>query len=253
MRILLTNDDGIDARGLEVLREIASHISDDIWVVAPATEQSATSRSVSLHHPVRIDQRGEKEFAINGTPTDCVIMAFTVILKDHPPDLVLSGVNRGQNMAEDVTYSGTVAGAFQAMQMGVPAMALSLARGFQGARSLPWETAIAHGPKLIQELLNKGWPKDVILNINFPDRAPDDVSGLKYSSVGQRDHNLQGTQKRSHPRGGDYYWLIYGGALSNPKDGTDLKAIYDGYISVSPLMLDLTDHKTLSQLRGEDA
>jgi len=211
VKILLTNDDGVNAKGISVLREIALQISDDVWTCAPETEQSATSRSVSLH-----------------------------------PDLILSGVNRGQNLAEDITFSGTVAGALQGMQMGVPSIALSLARGFQGATSLPWETALAHGPKLISDLLAKGWDKNVALNINFPDRAPDDVAGTQFTRVGKRDFQMTGVDRRPHPRGGEYFWLTYGAKLSDPPQGTDLRAIYDGYISVTPLHTDLTHDPSLS-------
>ena len=249
MRILLTNDDGIQATGLKVLQKIAHEISDDVWVVAPDTEQSAASRGVSLHDPIRIRNHGEKVFSVTGTPTDSVIMALREILKDEPPDLVLSGVNRGQNLAEDVTFSGTVAGALQGMQMGIPSIALSLARGFQGATSLPWETAEHFGPNLVKDLVEEGWPHNVILSINFPDAAIADVKGMQITRQGHRDFQMSGIDKRQHPRGGDYFWLTYGARRSNPPHGTDLRAIYDGYISVTPLHTDLTHFDTLSSLQ----
>jgi len=143
-----------------------------------------------------------------------------------------------------------VAGALQGMQMGVPSIALSLARGFQGARSLPWETAIAHGPELIRDLLSKGWDKDVVLNVNFPDSAPDDVKGVEFTRQGKRDFQMTGVDRRSHPRGGEYFWLTYGAKLSNPPKGTDLQAIYDGYISVTPLHTDLTHEATLTNFNA---
>lgn len=249
MRILLTNDDGVRAEGLQVLRRIAAELSDDVWVVAPHTEQSAASRGVSLHNPVRTRKLEDKVYSVSGTPTDSVIVAMREIMKDNPPDLVLSGVNRGQNLAEDVTFSGTVAGALQGMQMGVPSIALSLARGFQDAHSLPWETAEAHGPKLISDLLAKGWPKKIVLSINFPDTTPDGVKGVQVTRQGHRDFQMSGVDKRSHPRGGHYFWLTYGAARSNPPAGTDLRAIYDGYISVTPLHADLTHLETLNDLQ----
>ncbi len=251
MRILLTNDDGVTAKGMEVLRQIAAELSDDIWVVAPATEQSATSRSVSLHNPVMAKKMEGKVYAVTGTPTDSVIVGICELMKDNPPDLLLSGVNRGQNMAEDVTFSGTVAGALEGTQLGVPSIALSMAKGFQGARSLPWETAIAHGPELIRSLIDTGWPETVTLNVNFPDRAPDNVQGTQFTRQGKRDHQMSGVDKRSYPRGGYYYWLTYGAALSKPPEGTDLHAIYNGYISVTPLHTDLTHQDTLTRLRAE--
>jgi len=249
MRILLTNDDGVNAPGLQVLRKIAAKLSDDVWVVAPATEQSASSRGVSLHNPVGLKKLEDKVYAVSGTPTDSVIVAMNEVLAGHKPDLVLSGVNRGQNMAEDLTFSGTVAGALQGMQMGVPSIALSLARGFQGADSLPWDTAEAAGPDLITDLLKAGWPEKVILNVNFPDTPVDGIKGVQITRQGHRDFQMSGIDKREHPRGGHYYWLTYGAKKSNPPEGTDLRAIYDGYISVTPLHADLTHEDTLSTLK----
>lgn len=251
MRILLTNDDGVRATGLQVLRRIAAQLSDDVWVCAPATEQSAASRGVSLHNPVRLVKLDEQVYSVTGTPTDSVIVAMRDLLKDHEPDLILSGVNRGQNLAEDVTFSGTVAGALQGMQMGVPSVALSLARGFQGATSLPWETAEAHGASVIKTLLDRGWPTHVVPNVNFPDRDPDDVRGVQFTRQGRRDFQMSHIDKRDHPRGGDYYWLTYGAKKSNPPEGTDLRAIYDGFISVTPLHTDLTHEDTLRGLRDD--
>lgn len=249
MRILLTNDDGVQAKGLKILKEIALQLSDDVWICAPDTEQSAASRGVSLHNPLRLRRFEDKVYSVTGTPTDSVILAMKELLVDHPPDLVLSGVNRGQNLAEDVTFSGTVAGALQGMQMGVPSIALSLAKGFQGAGSLPWETALEHGPSLLKNLLDKGWPEDVILSVNFPDRAPDKVEGVQITRQGHRDFQMSDIDKRNHPRGGHYFWLTYGAGLSNPPQGTDLRAIYDGYISVTPLHTDLTHTDTLFDLQ----
>ncbi|WP_371395500.1 5'/3'-nucleotidase SurE [Fretibacter rubidus] len=248
MRILLTNDDGVRAPGMAVLRRIAAELSDDVWVVAPDTEMSAASRGVSLHSPVMAKKLESQVYAVTGTPTDSVIVALKDILADGPPDLVLSGVNRGQNLAEDVTFSGTIAGALQGMQMGIPSIALSLARGFQGARSLPWETAETHGPKLIKRLISNGWPHNVILSINFPDTPVDGVKGVQITRQGHRDFQMTGVDKRDHPRGGNYFWLTYGAAKSNPPAGTDLRAIYDGYISVTPLHTDLTHLDTLNDL-----
>ena len=249
MRILLTNDDGVNAKGMAVLRKIAAELSDDVWVVAPETEQSATSRSVSLHNPVRAIKHEERVYGVTGTPTDSVVVGICDLLADHKPDLVLSGVNRGQNLAEDVTFSGTIAAALQGTQYGVPSVALSLARGFQGAKSLPWETAEHHGPKLLRDLLKQGWPIDVTLSVNFPDRAIDAVEGVQITRQGKRDYQMSNVQKHDHPRGGHYYWLTYGAGLSNPPEGTDLRAIYDGYISVTPLHTDLTHAETRRHLQ----
>jgi len=246
VKILLTNDDGVNAKGISVLREIALQLSDDVWTCAPDTEQSAVSRAVSLHNPVRLKKIDERIYSVTGTPTDSVIVAMEALMADAPPDLILSGINRGQNLAEDVTFSGTVAGALQGMQMGVPSIALSLARGFQCSKSLPWETALAHGAATIKTLLDKGWASNVVLNVNFPDTAPDAVKGLQYTRQGKRDFQMTGVDRRDHPRGGNYFWLTYGAAKSKPPQGTDLRAIYEGYISVTPLHTDLTHEDSLS-------
>ena len=156
MRILLTNDDGIDAPGLHALREIARQLSEDIWVVAPETNQSGASHSLTLHEPLRMRLLDERAFAVRGTPTDSVIMGVRHVLKDKPPDLVLSGVNRGGNMAEDVTYSGTIAGAFEGTILGIRSIALSQAFGFERGQDVRWQTGIAHGPGLIRKLLATG-------------------------------------------------------------------------------------------------
>lgn len=250
MRILLTNDDGVNARGISILREIALELSDDVWTCAPETEQSAMSRAVSLHNPVRLKKHDDRIYSVSGTPTDSVIVAMSALLQDNPPDLILSGINRGQNLAEDVMFSGTVAGALQGMQMGVPSVALSLARGFQGAKSLPWETALAHGASTLNTLLDQGWDEKVVLNVNFPDANPDAVKGLQFTRQGSRDFQMTGVDRRDHPRGGEYYWLTYGAQKSNPALGTDLRAIYDGYISVTPVHTDLTHAATLAKFQG---
>ena len=248
MKILLTNDDGVNAEGLAVLRRIAAKLSDDVWVCAPDTEQSAASRGVSLHNPVRLRKLENHVYSVSGTPTDSVIVAMKDLMPDSPPDLILSGVNRGQNLAEDVTFSGTVAGALQGMQMGVPSIAISLARGFQGASSLPWDTAEAHAPNVVRKLLEAGWPKTVVPNVNIPDVPVDGVKGIQITRQGHRDFQMSGVDKRDHPRGGHYFWLTYGAKKSNPPTGTDLRAIYEGYISVTPLHTDLTHFEALDDL-----
>ena len=250
MRILVTNDDGVNARGIKELEKLARQLSDDVWTVAPLNEQSAVSRKVTLHNPLFIKHVGkdvgENRYAVTGTPTDCVILALLEIMKDNLPDLVLSGINRGQNLAEDVTFSGTVAGALQGTTMGIPSIALSLAKGFQGAREQPWEAVLEHGGELIKNLLAEGWAKGVTLNINFPDCPPDKVKGIQMTRQGSRDHDMNNIDKRDYPRGGFYYWLKYGAPLSTPAEGTDLRAIYDNYISVTPLLPNLTHKDTLA-------
>lgn len=249
MRILLTNDDGINAPGLSVLEEIAKQLSDDIWIAAPEEEQSGKGRAISLTQPVRVRKVGAKAWAIAGTPSDAVLLAYKDLMPE-PPDLVLSGVNRGQNIAEDTSFSGTVAAAMFGMQMGVPSIALSQAQNFRDRGSLPWETAKAWGAKTLQPLLKMGWPKDVVINVNFPDVEPEDVRGVQVTRQGFRDETIIHTDRREDLRGNDYYWIGYRGKLSRPDEGTDLRAIYEGYVSVSPLHVDLTHEAFLRTLQA---
>jgi 5'-nucleotidase len=242
MRILITNDDGIHARGLDVLQQIANELSDDVWTVGPETEQSGASHSLSLHEPLRLRELGERVYAVKGTPTDCVIMGVRFLLKDKPPDLVLSGVNAGQNMADDVTYSGTIAGAFEGNLLGIPSMALSLAYSFDKdkTRELKWQTPLSLGSDLVRKLLDVGWPDDVVLNVNFPDREPGDIEGVVVTVQGRRNQNSLTIEDRMDTRGNPYYWLGFKRGKSTPEEGSDLWAIYTGRISVTPLNLNLT-------------
>ncbi|MBL8538515.1 MAG: 5'/3'-nucleotidase SurE [Hyphomonadaceae bacterium] len=250
MRILCTNDDGIHATGLAVLEKIARTLSDDVWVVAPENEQSGASRALTLTAPIRVRQAGSKRFAVSGTPTDCVLLGVEHLIDGGAPDLVLSGVNRGQNIAEDVTFSGTIAGAMQGMQLGIRAIALSQARGFRGEEApIPWETAEAFGPGIVAQLLKQDWPKDVLMNVNFPDAPPDEVTTVEMTTQGRRDQHIIFADKRTDLRGGSYFWLGFHGKLSNPPEGTDLRAIYEGRISVTPLHIDLTHGDTVASLK----
>ena len=237
MRILCTNDDGIHARGLESLVAIARALSDDVWVVAPHEEQSGAARALTLANPIRVREYDPRRYSVSGTPSDAVMMAVHKLM-DRRPDLVLSGVNNGQNLAEDVTVSGTIAGAFQGMSLGIPSIALSLAR-FQRDKAR-WATPEAHGPEIVRRLLKSGWPSNVVINVNFPDRDPADVAGVEVTRQGHRDDFKLFIEERKDLRGFSYYWYGYEGALSNPPEGVDLRAIYDGRISVTPLHLALT-------------
>lgn len=248
MRILLTNDDGIHAEGLKVLEEIAQQFSDDIWIIAPEIEQSGKSRAVTLTEPIRVRKIADKSFAVQGTPTDCVLIGILEIMKDNPPDLVLSGVNRGQNIAEDTSYSGTVAAAMCGMQHGVRSIALSQSKGFRSPDSLPWETTRHWGPKVLKPVLEASWPGNVVININFPDRPPHGITGVEVTRQGFRDENIIRAEQRLDLRGDTYFWIGYRGKLSNPNEGTDLRAIYEGRISISPLHVDLTHEETVSSL-----
>ena len=247
MKILLTNDDGIHAPGLKVLEKIARTISDDITIVAPEVEQSGKSRAVTLTEPLRVREIEPKVFSVTGTPSDCVLLAMRDLMPE-PPELILSGVNKGQNIAEDTSYSGTIAAAMFGMQHNVPSIALSQSQNFRGRGSCPWETAELWGARALKPVLENGWPSDVVININFPDRDPEDVGGIRFTRQGFRDEQIIRTEKREDLRGNDYYWIGYRGTLSNPDDGTDLRAIYDGYVSITPLHVDLTHNRFLAKM-----
>ena len=250
MRILLTNDDGFHAEGFDALKRIAAELSDDVWTCAPETEQSGASRALTLAVPLRVRRLGEKEWAVQGTPTDCVLLAVNDLMPS-PPDLVLSGVNRGQNIAEDVTFSGTVDGALQGMALGVPSIALSQALlNFHDRQTVLWETAEAFAPGLIARLLETPWTANVVMNLNFPDRAPEEVGGVEVTRQGFRDQHQLHAERRIDLRGRDYYWMGFLGTPSNPPAGTDLRAIYEGRISVTPLHIDLTHAQTVHDLKG---
>lgn len=248
MRILCSNDDGVHARGLESLEKIARELTDDVWVVAPQEEQSGAARALTLAHPLRIRQYDERRYSVAGTPSDAIVMGVTKILKDKQPDLILSGVNNGQNIAEDVTVSGTIAAAFQGMSFGVPSIALSLARASR--EDARWATPEAHAPDIVRRLVEQGWPKDVVINVNFPDCEPDEIKGIEVTRQGHRDAVQLFAEERKDLRGGTYYWYGYTGERSDPPAGTDLRALYEGRISITPLHLALTHedaHAALSK------
>ncbi|SBW13715.1 stationary phase survival protein SurE [Brucella sp. 10RB9215] len=247
MRILLTNDDGIHAEGLAVLERIARKLSDDVWVVAPETDQSGLAHSLTLSEPLRLRQIDARHFALRGTPTDCVIMGVRHVLPGAP-DLVLSGVNSGANMADDVTYSGTVAGAMEGTLLGVRAIALSQEYEYAGDRRIvPWETAEAHAPELIGRLMEAGWPEGVLLNLNFPNCAPEEVRGVRVTAQGKLSHDARLDERRDG-RGFPYFWLHFGRGKAPVADDSDIAAIRSGCISVTPLHLDLTAHKVRAEL-----
>jgi 5'-nucleotidase len=251
MRILLTNDDGIHAEGLACLQRIAAALSDDVWTVAPEYEQSGASRALTLADPIRVRRVDENSFAVAGTPTDCVMLAVRELIQGAAPELVLSGVNRGQNLAEDVTMSGTVAGAIEGMALGIRSIALSQAvKVFDDGHRALFETAEAYGPGLIQRLIEAGWPRDVVLNVNFPAAPPDEVKAVEVTRQGFRESHIRTAEKRTDLRGRDYYWMGFISPASDPPDGTDLKAVYGGKISVTPLHIDLTHMPTVHTLKG---
>ena len=246
-RILVSNDDGIAARGLKLLEHIAKSLSKDVWVVAPELEQSGAGHSLTLRRPLRIRQLSRRRFAVDGTPTDAVLLGINQILKQRKPDLVLSGINRGGNMGEDVTYSGTVAAAMEATLLGVPAIALSL--HYTNGGKEHWETAEAMAPELIRKLVTAGWPKNVMINVNFPDRAPDAVQGITIAKQGRRKLGDQ-LGERVDMRGEHYYWIGPLREESASREGTDIWAVNEGRVAITPLDLDLTHDPTSVALAG---
>jgi 5'-nucleotidase len=247
MRILLTNDDGIHAEGLACLERIARTLSDDVWVVAPETDQSGFAHSLSISEPLRLRQISDKHFAVRGTPTDCVIMGVRKIMPEAP-DLILSGVNSGANLADDVTYSGTVAGAMEGTLLGIRSIALSQAYNvLEGARLVPWETVEALAPALLQRLLKIDLPAGTFLNVNFPNCPPEEVEGTRVTTQGKLVHSLW-IDERADGRGFPYFWLRFGREPPELKEGTDVHAVRSRLVSVTPLKLDLTAHEIRDQL-----
>jgi len=249
VRILLTNDDGVHARGLEVLERIARTLSDDITIVAPLEEQSGKGRSLSLTEPVRLRRFGERRFAVTGTPTDSVMMALADLMKDSPPDLILSGVNRGANLGEDVSYSGTVSAAMEGALAGIRSIALSqrYAAPAPGER-VSFEAAEQWGERVLRPLLDAEWAPRTLMNVNFPPIPAMEVKGIKAVSQGLRDYGRMKLDKRTDPRGFDYYWFGLGRIDHTPAADTDLEAIEMGYITVTPLHLDMTHRESLDMV-----
>ena len=248
MRILLTNDDGIHAPGLAVLEKIAAALSDDVWVCAPEVERSGASRALTLSEPLRVRKYGERRFSTSGTPTDCVMLGLKELVVGKAPDLVLSGVNRGANAAEDVTMSGTVAGAIEAMALGIPGIAVSQMGNYDVGEFF-FDATEAFAPGIIKRLVEVGWPRDVVMNLNFPNRPVEEITEVEVTRQGFRDAHVRNAEKRTDLRGHEYYWMGFSNQLSKPADGTDLRALYDGRISVTPLHIDLTHHASLHDLK----
>jgi 5'-nucleotidase len=251
MRILLTNDDGVNATGLKVLERIARTFSDDVWVVAPTEEQSGAGHSLTLTRPVRLRKLAEKRFCVTGTPTDSVMMAIAHIMKDSAPDLILSGVNRGANLGEDVTYSGTVSAAMEGALAGIPSIALSQSYARQGmGDTVPFSAAEAWATRALAPLLAQPMEPRTLVNINFPALPPAEVRGIRVVQQGLRDYGRLQIEERTDPRGYKYFWFGLGPMIETPGHSTDLEAIADGYVAVTPLHLDLTHVPSLGRLSG---
>ncbi|MSO77279.1 MAG: 5'/3'-nucleotidase SurE [Alphaproteobacteria bacterium] len=245
-RILLTNDDGVDAPGLKLLAKLVRRMAADVWIVAPETEQSASGHSLTLRRPLRLRKLSARRYAVDGTPTDAVLLAVMELLKDRPPDLVLSGINRGGNMGEDVTYSGTVSAAMEATLLGVPAVALS--QDVRPGGKAAWGTSAAHLPDVLARLAAASWPRQVFINVNVPDVAADAVTGVRVVTQGRRKPGGALAEGRD-PRGLPYYWIATTRAHEHHLRDSDLDAVYQHQaIAVTPMHLDLTHRPTLGPL-----
>lgn len=257
MRILLTNDDGINAPGLKVLEAIAREIagpSGEVWVVAPAFEQSGVAHCISYTHPTMLVEFGPRRFAAEGSPADCVLAGLYEVMKDTPPDLILSGVNRGNNAAENVLYSGTIGGAMEAALQGLPAIALSQ---FYGPENLsldnPFEAAAKFGAQTVRALLDKAVWDDadyrLFYNVNFPPCSAASVKGHMITRQGYRRGTRHRVESQISPTGRKFLWVAGGPQQTPTGAGTDSQANLDGYISISPLRADLTAHDALDDLK----
>jgi 5'-nucleotidase len=250
MRILLTNDDGIFAPGLTVLEAIARQFSDDVWIVAPAEEQSGAGHSLTLSRPVRLRQHDARRFSVAGTPTDAVMMALREVMP-AAPDLILSGVNRGANLGDDVTYSGTVSAAIEGALAGIRSIALSQVYASEGmGDAVPFGAAEAWGAKVIAPLLDAPFAPRTLVNINFPAIPADQVKGIRVVRQGFHDYSRGTVVEGIDPRGYRYFWFGLNGIEHTPGHATDLEAIQDGFVAVTPLQLDLTHEGSLSELAG---
>ena len=245
-RVLLTNDDGIDAPGLAVLEEIAAQIAGEVWVVAPEHDQSGQSHAISLHHALRVTDRGGRRYGVTGTPGDCAVMGICHLMTEAPPQLVLSGVNRGLNLGLETVFSGTVGGAMTAMLLGVPAIALSQA--YNDRNNVSWDSSRTLGAETIRKLLALGWGQDAVLNVNFPPCPAEEAGQMTLARQGVGMVAGMNVETRTDPRGMSYHWLNFrrGDRPQGPE--SDYTALRAGRIVVTPLRYDRTDEEAYAAL-----
>lgn len=257
MRILITNDDGINAPGLDVLAEIAAELAGphgEVWTVAPAFEQSGVGHCISYSHPTMIARLSERRYAAEGSPADCVLAAIADVMAQTPPDLVLSGVNRGNNSGENAMYSGTIGAAMEAALQGLPAIALSQYLGPETADLAdPFEAARRHGASVVRRLLDHGdWTSDadfrLFYNVNFPPRPASAVHGIRVAPQGRREGTRFGVVPYTAPNGRRFMWVAGGSQQAPARDGSDVAVNMAGYVSVTPMRADLTCHASLQDL-----
>jgi len=247
-RVLISNDDGIYAPGLKILEKRIAERAAEVWVVAPATEQSATSHSLTLRRPLRIRKHSPFRYSVDGTPTDCVLLGINKIMADNPPDLVLSGINNGGNLGEDVTYSGTVAAAMEGTLLGVPSIALS--QVYDDSRDIDWSVAEHWIAPVLDKLLGFNWPPGVLMNVNFPAIAADRVTGIEVVRQGRR--KIGGDFREAFdPRGEPYFWIGPQRDEDTAAPGTDLESVIRGAVAITPLSMDLTHQASIEKMQTE--
>lgn len=236
-RILITNDDGIDAPGLTLLHDIAAAMAEEVWVIAPDHDRSGTGQTITLTEPIRVQQRTERVFAVSGTPSDCVAMALGHLMRENRPNLLLSGVNAGRNVGDEINLSGTVGAALCGLMLGVPSIALS--QECQSRDSINWEPARAHIPTLLQHFLAKGWRKDTCLSVNIPDIPPDMIRDFAYARAGTKNITRIEVEERTDKRENNYYWFSLGRTPENVGDEeSDIAIMRKGQIAVTAVTLD---------------
>jgi 5'-nucleotidase len=242
-KILVTNDDGIHSKGIVALAKVLREVGN-IFVVAPDREESAIAHSLTLHRPLRVEKIKKNYYAVDGTPADCVHLGVNILLPDRPR-LIVSGINKGGNLGDDVTYSGTVSAAFEGTLLGIPSIAISLV-----SRShFKFESAARFAVRVAKQVIRTGLPKDTLLNINVPNLNEEEIKSYKITRQGRWAHNGSGVIEKTDPRGKKYYWIGTGQFIFDKKKDTDFKAVSNGYISVTPLHLDLTNYSSIRQLK----
>ena len=245
-RILIVNDDGIDAPGIILLEQVARQFTDDVWVVAPDEERSGAGHSISISYPIRLRERDARHFAIKGSPTDCALLGIYELMGDRRPDLLLSGINRGPNLAEDITYSGTASAAMEGAMLGVPAVALSQIITYEG--EVYWATAERYAPIVLAKLLAMEWRPGLFVNVNFPNCPPEAVTGIRPTTQGMRPAGAFRPVRRVDERHVPYYWIKIGFPEGGGENGNDIQAALDNAVSVTPLQIEMTAHDLIPSL-----
>lgn len=235
-RILITNDDGIDSEGLEILFNAAKNFAEEIWVIAPIDDQSGKSESVSINEPVKFKKRDERNFVVCGTPSDCIALAIGHIMKDAPPSLILAGVNSGMNIGDEVCLSGTIGAALTGLMMGIPSIAIS--QKYKTRGDVPWNTTRALLPKLLEHFLTEGWRKETCLSINIPNNPPEEIGGFSWARQSKKNVFGFNVEIRTNPRGKDYAWISLARREPEEENDTEYAIMKRGRVSVTALSLD---------------